>query len=178
MDNPLGKMIGNKLEVVEAYALLSGRLEETHEDLVDECVVIASLMYQIAAGVNEAEATAAVKGVLADGSAAAKFEEFIVAQGGVVSDIVQNDTAHKVAVTAVSEGTVETINALLVGEASVSLGAGRLTKESKLDYDAGIQLIAKKGDHVNNGDTIAYLYSNQPIDEETINKIQQAYTIA
>ena len=67
-----------------------------------------------------------------------------MAQGGVVSDIVQNDTAHKVAVTAVSEGTVETINALLVGEASVSLGAGRLTKESKLDYDAGIQLIAKK----------------------------------
>lgn len=178
MDNPLGKMIGNKLEVVEAYALLSGRMEETHEDLVDECVVISSLMYQIAAGVNEAEATAAVKRVLADGSATAKFEEFIVAQGGVVSDIVQNDTAHKVAVTAVSEGTVETINALLVGEASVSLGAGRLTKESKLDYDAGIQLIAKKGDHVNNGDTIAYLYSNQPIDEETINKIQQAYTIA
>jgi len=116
--------------------------------------------------------------VLADGSAAAKFEEFIVAQGGVVSDIVQNETAHKVAVTAVAEGTVETINALLVGEASVSLGAGRLTKESVLDYDAGIQLIAKKGDHVNHGDTIAYLYANQPIVEETINKIQQAYTIA
>ncbi|UZN00487.1 hypothetical protein OL548_13550 [Lysinibacillus sp. MHQ-1] len=144
MDNPLGKMIGNKLEVLEAYALLSGRMEETHEDLLDECVVIASLMYQVAAGVDEAEATAAVKRVLADGSAAAKFEEFIVAQGGDVSDIVQNETAHKVSVAAVTEGTVETINALLVGEASVSLGAGRLTKESTLDYDAGIQLVAKK----------------------------------
>ncbi len=178
MDNPLGKMIGNKLEVLEAYALLSGRMEETHEDLLDECVVIASLMYQVAAGVDETEATAAVKRLLADGSAAAKFEEFIVAQGGDVSDIVQNETAHKVSVTAVTEGTVETINALLVGEASVSLGAGRLTKESALDYDAGIQLIAKKGDRVKNGDIIAYLYSNNQIDQDTIHKIQQAYTIA
>lgn len=144
MDNPLGKMIGNKLEVVEAYALLSGRMEETHDDLLDECVVIASLMYQVAAGVKEAEATAAVERVLADGSAAAKFEEFIVAQGGVIADIVQKDTAYKVAVTASSTGTVETINALLIGEASVNLGAGRVTKESALDYDAGIQLIAKK----------------------------------
>ncbi|WP_025114065.1 thymidine phosphorylase [Lysinibacillus fusiformis] len=178
MDNPLGKMIGNKLEVLEAYALLSGRMEATHEDLLDECIVISSLMYQVAAGVDETEATATVKRVLADGSAAAKFEEFIIAQGGDVSDIVQNETAHKVSVTAVTEGTVETINALLVGEASVSLGAGRLTKESALDYDAGIQLIAKKGDRVKNGDIIAYLYSNNQIDQDTIHKIQQAYTIA
>ncbi|KOY82878.1 thymidine phosphorylase [Lysinibacillus macroides] len=178
MDNPLGKMIGNKLEVVEAYALLNGRMEETHEDLLDECVVIASFMYQVAAGVDEAEATPAVKRVLADGSAVAKFEEFIVAQGGVIADIVQKDTAYKAAVTASTAGTVETINALLIGEASVSLGAGRVTKESALDYDAGIQLIAKKGDPIASGDTIAYLYSNHPIDEETVNKVQKAYTIA
>ena len=89
MDNPLGKMIGNKLEVVEAFALLSGRMDETHEDLLEECIIISSLMYQVAAGVNETEATAAVKRVLEDGSAASKFEEFIVAQGGDLADIVQ-----------------------------------------------------------------------------------------
>lgn len=144
MDNPLGKMIGNKLEVVEAYALLKGRLEETHADLLEECIIISSLMYQIAAGVDETTAVAAVKKVMEDGSAAAKFEEFIVAQGGDLADIVQNDTTHKVAVKAASEGVVASINALMIGEASVSLGAGRLTKESSLDYDAGIQLVAKK----------------------------------
>lgn len=178
MDNPLGKMIGNKLEVVEAYALLSGRMEETHADLVEECIVISSLMYQVAAGVDEQTATAAVKRVIEDGSAAAKFEEFIQAQGGDVADIVQKDTTHKVEVKAQQDGTVDTINALLVGEASVALGAGRLTKESVLDYDAGIQLVAKKGDKVAKGDTIAILYSNREITPETVNKIQMAYTIA
>lgn len=178
MDNPLGKMIGNKLEVVEAYALLKGRLEETHADLLEECIIISSLMYQIAAGVDETTAVAAVKKVLEDGSAAAKFEEFIVAQGGDLADIVQNDTAHKVAVKAASEGVVASINALMIGEASVSLGAGRLTKESSLDYDAGIQLVAKKGDRVSADETIAYLYSNSEINEETITKVQQAYLMA
>lgn len=178
MDNPLGKMIGNKLEVVEAYALLKGHMDETHKDLLEECIIISSLMYQIAAGVNEPEATAAVKRVLEDGSAAAKFEEFIVAQGGNLDDIVQKDTVNKVAVKAPAEGTIATINALLIGEASVSLGAGRLTKESELDYDAGIQLLAKKGDHVSAGEAIAYLYSNREIDEETVDKVQKAYTIA
>lgn len=178
MDNPLGKMIGNKLEVAEAHSLLSGRMGETHEDLLEECIIISSLMYQVAAGENEAAATAAVKRVLEDGSAVAKFEEFIVAQGGDLADIVQNDTANKVAVKAATKGVVETINALLIGEASVELGAGRLTKESALDYDAGIQLVAKKGDTVKTGETIAYLYSNREIDGETINKVQNAYTIA
>jgi len=178
MDNPLGKMIGNKLEVVEAYALLKGHMEETHADLLEECIIISSLMYQIAANVDEKTAVAAVKKVLDDGSAAAKFEEFIVAQGGDLADIVQNDTAYKIAVKAASEGVVETINALMIGEASVSLGAGRLTKESALDYDAGIQLVAKKGDRVTAGETIAYLYSNSAISEDTVAKVQQAYTIA
>ncbi|GLC87216.1 thymidine phosphorylase [Lysinibacillus piscis] len=177
MDNPLGKMIGNKLEVVEAYALLKGQMDETHVDLVDECVVIASLMYQIAAGVDEKTATEAVRGVLADGSAAAKFEEFIVAQGGDMADIFQQETAHQVAIQAKVAGTVETINALLIGEASVGLGAGRVTKESALDYDAGIQLAAKKGDVVAIGDTIAYLYANNAIDVDTIDKVQAAYQI-
>lgn len=178
MDNPLGKMIGNKLEVVEAYALLKGHMDETHEDLLEECTIISSLMYQVAAGVNEPEATAAVKRVLEDGSAAAKFEEFIVAQGGDLDDIVQKDTMNKVAVKAPAEGTIATINALLIGEASVSLGAGRLTKESELDYDAGIQLLAKKGDHVSKGEAIAYLYSNREIDVEAMDKVQKAFTIA
>ncbi|POZ57450.1 Pyrimidine-nucleoside phosphorylase [Lysinibacillus sphaericus] len=178
MDNPLGKMIGNKLEVVEAYALLKGRLEETHADLLEECIIISSLMYQIAAGVDETTAVAAVKKVLENGSAAAKFEEFIVAQGGDLADILQNDTTHKVAVKAASEGVVASINALMIGEASVSLGAGRLTKESSLDYDAGIQLVAKKGDRVSADETIAYLYSNSEINEETITKVQQAFSMA
>lgn len=178
MDNPLGKMIGNKLEVVEAYALLSGRMDETHADLLEECIIIASFMYQVATGIDEQTATAAVKRVLEDGSAGVKFEEFIAAQGGDVADIVQNETAYRVAVKASTNGRVETINALLVGEASVDLGAGRVMKDSALDYDAGIQLIAKKGDKVTTGETIAYLYSNREINAETMDKVQQAYRIA
>ena len=178
MDNPLGRMIGNKIEVVEAYELLSGRMENTHQDLFDECVIIASLMYQVATGKNEEQSTQAVMDVISNKSALAKFNELIVAQGGDLADIHINDTKFKVEIKSAKAGMVDNVNALLIGQISLELGAGRLTKEASLDYDAGVQLVAKKGDVVEIGDTLAYLYSNQQISDELIQKGTEAYTLA
>lgn len=175
MDNPLGRMIGNKLEVLEAIDLLAGNMEKTHADLYDECVTVASFMYQVSTGKSEAEATAAVKATIADGSALAKLYDLIKIQGGDVDDLYQKETKYTVEVKATTAGEVAKVTALLIGEVSVALGAGRLTKESALDYDAGVELVAKAGDTVAVGDVLAKLYSNSEITSAEVEKVQAAY---
>lgn len=175
MDNPLGRMIGNKLEVLEAIELLAGNMDNTHADLYEECVSVASLMYQVATGTAEQEATAAVKRTITDGTALAKLYDLIKIQGGDVDDLYKKDTAYTVNVTATASGKVAKVTALLIGEVSVALGAGRLTKESVLDYDAGVELVAKAGDTIAAGDVIARLYSNSEITAAEIEKVQAAY---
>lgn len=175
MDNPLGRMIGNKLEVLEAIELLGGNMDKTHEDLYDECVAVASYMYQVSTGKSEEEATAAVKATITDGTALAKLYDLIKIQGGDVDDLYQKETKYVVEVTATAAGEVAKVTALLIGEVSVALGAGRLTKESALDYDAGVELVAKAGDTIAVGDVIAKLYSNSEITAAEIAKVQAAY---
>lgn len=177
MDNPLGRMIGNKLEVLESIDLLSGNMDKTHKDLYDECVTVASFMYQVSTGKSEEEATAAVKGTITDGSALAKLYDLIKIQGGDVDDLYQKETKNTVEVKAIASGEVAKVTALLIGEVSVALGAGRLTKESALDYDAGVELVAKAGDTITEGDVIAKLYSNSAITAAEVAKVQAAFEL-
>lgn len=175
MDNPLGRMIGNKLEVVEAYELLSGNLDKTHADLYEECVTIASLMYALATGKDMDVAKQAVVDVLVNKSALAKFKEFIVAQGGDLADIQTFDTKYVAEIKSDQAGILSKIDALSIGQVCVTLGAGRLTKEDTLDFDAGVQLVKKKDDVVKEGETLAYLYANKEITSEQINHAKKAF---
>ncbi|WP_342575423.1 thymidine phosphorylase [Solibacillus sp. FSL K6-1781] len=177
MDNPLGLMVGNKMEVVEAMELLSGNMNNTHEDLYEECVIIASLMYEIATGKSNEESVTAVKEVIENGKALEKFKELITIQGGDVTDLHLNETQYIVEVKAIGSGTVEKVNALSIGEVSLALGAGRLTKESALDYDAGVALVGKKGMQIKQGDVVARLYSNKGITQDIIKKAEQAFVL-
>lgn len=177
MDNPLGRMIGNKLEVVEAYELLRGNMEQTHEDLWNECVTISTLMYQLSTGKSEEESNNAVIEVLNNHSALEKLKQLITSQGGDLEDIQKKNTQFEVAVQSENTGIVEKVDALMIGEVSVSLGAGRLTKDDQLDYDAGIQIVKKKGELVQQGETIAYLYSNKEITLQQIEKAKNAFVI-
>lgn len=177
MDNPLGLMIGNKLEVVEAYELLSGNMDKTHHDLLDECVTIASLMYELASGLHFEEAKKAVLNVLENKSALEKFKQFIVAQGGDLDDIKMNNTQHTAEIRSEKAGKVVKIDALSIGEVCVGLGAGRITKEDQLDFDAGVELARKKDDEVQENTVLAYLYSNKEISNELIQKAKQAFVI-
>ena len=177
MNNPLGRFIGNKVEVVEAMDVLSGKSENTHEDLVEDCVEVASLMYMLATDCSKEEAAAKVREVIANGKAKDKFLEFVEAQNGNVSDLKTNETAHTVEVKATAGGKVASVDALAIGELSVMLGAGRLTKESKLDFDAGIKIVAKTGDSIEAGDTLAILFANIPVTEEMTKKATAAFKI-
>lgn len=177
MNNPLGRFIGNKLEVVEAVDVLSNNTANTHGDLIDDCVEVAAKMYMLATDVSQQEAVAKVREVIKNGDAYAKFLEFVEAQGGQVEDLHANATKYTVEVTAAKAGKIESVNALAIGELSVLLGAGRLTKDSALDFDAGIKLAAKQGDTVATGDVVAVIYSNIAVTEEMKEKAQAAFQI-
>lgn len=176
MNNPLGRFIGNKLEVVEAIDVLAGNVDKTSQDLIDTCVDVAVDMYNMATN-NKPTAREEVLDVLRSGAAKEKLFEMIRLQGGDVNDTVMNDVAHKVAVVADQAGVVKSIDAQQIGEVSVALGAGRLTKESVLDFDAGIELVVKDGERVAVGDVLAYLYANNDIQEHIVAQALRAYNV-
>lgn len=176
MNNPLGRFIGNKLEVVEAVDVLAGNFDKTSKDLIDTCVDVATDMYNMATD-NKPTAREEVLAVLENGQAKEKLFEMIRLQGGDVTDTVMNDVAHKVAVVADKAGVVQSIDAQQIGEVSVSLGAGRLTKESVLDFDAGIELVVKDGAEIAVGDTVAYLYANKEISAAIVEQALRAYNV-
>ena len=123
-----------------------------------------------------------VQDVLNNGSAYAKFLEWIAAQGGDISvfDDLDNFAKPKFTynLTAQSDGYINSIDAEKLGKASVLLGAGRITKADKIDYTAGITLCVKVGDKVEKGQTLAILCSSQINDfDEAKNRCLSAFSI-
>ena len=177
MNQPLGHNIGNKLEVAEAYDFLSN-YKESEQGLLDVTIAISSKMYQLATNVSDEVAEQKVLETLSNGAAAAKFKEFITAQGGDASDVHAKTTKHEIEVKATQDGYVSLIDAELIGKASLLVGAGRLTKADTLDFDAGVKLVALTGGTVKKGDTLAVLYSNKDEVDESIRLIEEAYAIA
>lgn len=177
MNNPLGRFIGNKVEVVEAFDLLSGRFDLTHSDLIDECIEIAAKMYEIATGVSYENAKLKVNDAIQSGVAKDKFLELVKTQHGDTSDLVIRETAYKFEGVSSVSGVVELIDAQTIGEVALELGAGRLTKESALDYDAGVELLCKQGDVVNSGDQLFTIFTNVAGKEYLVEKALSAYQI-
>lgn len=169
MDQPLGFAIGNALEVKEAMDTLTGK---GPKDLLELCLTLGSNMVVLskkAATVEEARKM--LLKTIEDGSAIAKFEEFIGAQGGDISQVEDPNKLPKakyvVPVKSDREGYVTKITAQNLGIVAMELGAGRATKESVIDLAVGIILNKKRGEKVAKGDIIAYIHSN---DESKIEK--------
>jgi pyrimidine-nucleoside phosphorylase len=164
MDTPLGRAVGNSVEIAECIELLGGR---GPADLRALIVRLASRMV-VAGGkaANEAEAEAKVRSALDSGAALAKLRRMIEWQGGdpaVVDDPTRLPQARHVhQLTATASGYVESLDALLVGYTAVALGAGREKKGDAVDLSAGIVLHKKPGDAVKAGDPIMELHYNDP----------------
>lgn len=176
MNQPLGHNIGNKLEVAEANDFLSN-YKESEKGLLDVTLAISSKMYQLATGATDEAAEQKVLETLATGAALAKFKEFISAQGGDAADVNAKNTKHEIEVKATKDGYISIIDAEKIGKASLLIGAGRLTKADILDFDAGVKLVALTGQLVKKGDTLAVLYSNKDEVNESIQLIENAYSI-
>lgn len=160
MDRPLGNTIGNSLEVIEACQTLQGR---GPKDLFDLCVELSAQMLVLAGKGTKDDCTKKVLSVIENGKAFDKFKEMVSAQGGDVSVLDDPDKFMKAnveyAVKAMSDGYIFSTDAQEFGMASMLLGAGRETKDSVIDYSAGIVLHKAKGDYVHKGDIIATFYA-------------------
>ena len=160
MGRPLGRAIGNALEVQEACATLRG---EAPEDLTETCVELAANMLFLAGFGGLDGCRAAARGQIDNGEGFAKLHEMVAAQGGDAralddySLFAQPGASREV--RAAETGYVYAMDTERCGIASVALGAGRATKEDTIDMAAGIVLAAKTGDRVERGDLLATLYA-------------------
>ena len=168
MDNPLGRSVGNALEVREALDALVG---EGDEELLEVCLRVTREMCELA-GVK-----ADVEKVLRSGAGRAKFEEMLAAQGGDLQRGLPVSPVQ-VAVKAASDGHVEAIDALEVGLSALELGAGRMRKEDKVDPAAGFVIQSPVGASVRAGDPLVSVHarSNELI-ERVAPRVRGAWRI-
>lgn len=181
MSQPLGNAIGNGLEVKEAIETLKGN---GPEDLTELCLVLGSQMaYLGGVGNSLEEARAKLEENLYNGKALEIFKLFVQSQGGD-STVVENTdevlpkATNKVEVQAEKSGVISTIVADQIGLAAMKLGAGRETKDSRIDLAAGVYLHKKVGDSVTAGESLVTLYSNKQIDDTVKETIQANMHIA
>ncbi|WP_090776133.1 pyrimidine-nucleoside phosphorylase [Shouchella lonarensis] len=179
MSQPLGKAVGNALEIQEAIDVVKGK---GPDDVRELCLVLGSHMVYFAKKAPSVEAARQMLiEVIENGKAEEVLKTFIAAQGGnpnVVDDpTIFAQAQHKIAVKATTAGTVESIAANQIGVAAMKLGAGRATKEDEIDLSVGLILEKKVGDRVEKGDTLVTLHASTMQVDEVTDLIHEAYKI-
>jgi pyrimidine-nucleoside phosphorylase len=162
MDRPLGRAVGNALEVKEAIAVLRG---EGPEDLRELCLELGSRMLVLGGGAkNLAEGRQRLEQVLASGAALDKLRELVANQGGDAGLVDQPQllpTAQiQQEVAAPRTGWITEMDTAGIGNAAQILGAGRSKKGESIDLAVGLEILAKTGDHVEAGQPLAILHAN------------------
>ncbi|WP_342258978.1 thymidine phosphorylase [Spiroplasma endosymbiont of Dioctria linearis] len=163
MDQPLGRAIGNAIEVKEAWDTLNGK---GPQDLVELCVTAAGLtLVQNKVFKDLKTAKIELTKVLNDKSAAYLLRDFIEAQNGdfsVILDYEKNfSTKHVIEIKAKKDGYIAFSSADELGYLSMHLGAGRATKEEEIDFAAGIYLNKTTNEFVKSGEIVMTLYTNR-----------------
>jgi len=154
--------VGNALEVIEAIDTLHGG---GPDDFVEHCLHVSAQMLLLGKRAeNMKSAREMSEAAIADGSAFAKFRELISVQGGDPSYVDDPSRLPKAklieTVAAPRSGSLSQIHARLVGEAAVSLGAGRAKKSDAIDHAVGIIIHHKVGDIINAGDHLFTIHAN------------------
>lgn len=173
MNEPLGYAVGNALEVKEAVDTLKGR---GPEDVVELCLELGAQML-IASEITDDRQAAVdmLKKSIEDGSAYAKFAEFVKRQCGDVSVLDDCDSiinaSYIVNVVSENSGYVSSIQSELIGETAMILGGGRQNKGDDIDHSVGVVLSKKVGDKVDKGDVIATIYANDKDKIEAANEL-------
>ena len=161
MDTPLGNAIGTNLEVKECIETLKGN---GPEDLNEVCLALAGNMLALAGKGSLEECRILAQQSILDGSAFQKLCEMVELQEGDKNVLLHPELFAKAPygmdVFASDTGYITHMNTEQCGNSSVVLGAGRETKDSPVDYTAGILLYKKRGDYVKKGDRIATVYAS------------------
>jgi thymidine phosphorylase len=169
MDNPLGRSVGNALEVKEALEVLSGQGDE---ELVEVSLVVAREMCRLAnVSADPGEA-------LRSGEGLKTFLAMVAAQGGDLAKGLPVAAVQR-AVPFAADGYVESIDALEVGLAGLELGVGRLRKEDRVDPSAGIVIQAPVGARVRAGEPLAIVHArSDELVEAVIPRLQKAWRLS
>jgi len=148
MSQPLGKAIGNRLEITEAIEIMQGK---GREDITDFICELAEILLDLA-----------------------QVEELIQAQGGDLTDLYRHSSAPVVTdIHAHETGYIKELPAMAFGKFAMQLGAGRATKSDSLNYETGIVFEKKVGDSVTQGDLIAKVYSQEILSEKMLTEFEK-----
>ncbi len=178
MDQPLGRMVGNSLEVKETIDLLQGGGPEDLREITIDLGAWMLLSVQEAKSIDEGRRR--IEGVLGNGEALNKFKEMVEAQGGGLKAIDNPELLPwaklRIEVKAQSRGYIGSLDAKKIGQAVVALGGGRKDLSSRIDHSVGIELIKKEGEKVEEGESLAFIYaSEEDKGEEAQLLVQNAY---
>jgi pyrimidine-nucleoside phosphorylase len=177
MDQPLGGAVGNALEVREALATIRGQGPADFTELVlDAC---ARLLALSDLGIDAVEGRARAEASVADGSAEAVWNRWIVAQGGTSDESALEHAPVILEVIAPRSGAVAGLDAIRVGTAALHLGAGRRVKTDTIDHAVGVVCRVKRGDPVEKGHAIAEIHArSEAAAAEAAREVLAAYEIA
>ena len=179
MSQPLGRAIGNALELKEAIDTLNG---QGPEDLTELVLTLGSQMVVLAERANTLEeARQLLNEAIENGSALDKFKTFLENQGGDASVVnlpeLLPTAEYQIDYKAKSSGVVSELIANEIGVASMMLGAGRQTKDDDIDLSVGIVLNKKVGDNVNEGESLLTIHSNRENVDDVIKKLDESIEI-
>lgn len=171
MENPLGKYVGNKLEVLEAIKFFDGIYDKR---LYELCVYIASTMVSVSLNKTFKKAKEMVILSIKSGMARAKFYEWIKAQHGTLNGF--EIKANKYIVSSDKEGYLNKIDAEEIAKLVFDLGAGRCKKEDNIDYNVGVYINENLGKKIRRNDILGIIYYNKNIDDME-NRFKNAFII-
>ncbi|HZS38789.1 MAG TPA: pyrimidine-nucleoside phosphorylase, partial [Polyangia bacterium] len=181
MEQPLGRWVGNAVEVHESIEVLSGRGEP---DLVELTLTLGAEMLLLAGAAQSVEeARGKIARSLADGSALARFRRCVELQGGALPESTRGWFAEdSVRIAASRAGFVTAIDAEQIGLAGVALGAGRERKEDEVDHGAWIWLKKKVGERVELGEDLAWFSAPRRSDRaaahaRVLEQVRAAYQV-
>ena len=182
MDAPLGRAAGNWLEVKESVACLGNKGPDDLRELVLACAAHLLAQTRKAGNFNAAKKMAAV--CLDSGAPAGRFREMLVAQGAdldAFDEKLSRDSTAPVVLELKSSraGFVLRCNARIIGEAVRDLGGGRLTRESSIDYNVGIDRVAKPGEAVEKSSVLCRVHAADAVQAEAaIKSLKTAFEIS
>ncbi|MDR0877639.1 MAG: thymidine phosphorylase [Treponema sp.] len=180
MDEPLGNMVGNFLEVEECYNCLDGKIDRLSADLMEVTLELAARMAILGGKAKDtAEARKICEAALASGKPKELFLANIKSQGGDVEKFLSllgtYRSPHHAEIKAASGGYISRIDAWKIGHAAVGLGVGRNRSDDPVSPTAGLQFLRKSGDPVKKGDMIINVWGKDPASlDEALPRIAEA----
>jgi pyrimidine-nucleoside phosphorylase len=177
MNRPLGRAVGNALEIREAVATLRG---DGPPDFLELVLAAGSRLLAVSdLGIDAAEGRIRATQAIADGSAFEAYERWIRAQGGDPAENVLPTAAVVRELPADRSGYVAELGAVAVGQAALHLGAGRQTKDDIIDHAVGVVCLLKPGDRVAEGEPLAEIHAATEADaDEAARELRAAYILA